>query len=441
MKSLFGAFVRIGTSMPTRNSLLSTLSLISLLGCAACSPIQWDSSSQGGFDYWQPPVSEAAQAENVVAATDTDGMTMPVDQHSTNTTSSADASDKAVIKAESNSQQAVAVVEAPTNADALASKQDKVSIEQDTIFTEQDTEPTKQNISPAVSSIREELTRVAAIAKAGVVKSQASGSATEAETASEPKTAPAAALDVQKLDGQKDEQQKVSKVDLANSVAAADKASVSGQQQTQMIAQINELEPTAAGISAPINIANDANLGEEPQMQKAGLDDALLSVKSVTSDESHYRIKLQNPQPKNRSLAKLNWTLDQRANGRSVCLLRSPTMQFDSQDYTAQVWFYIEEDRLIVNSTTNLDANMSKVGLQLDAGPLLAFNSASDARHLIWGGDLASVIDQHKALRVYLGGDELGSQIKEAYISLSGLKQTFARYQNCRAKQMRQARN
>ncbi len=114
------------------------------------------------------------------------------------------------------------------------------------------------------------------------------------------------------------------------------------------------------------------------------------------------------------------------------CGLFTPTMQIDQDNYSTQVWLGVIDDKLLVNTSTNIDINKPGVGIQANDGKLQLFAQNRFANNAVWSGSLANTLKTNNKLNIILGGNELGQGTQEIAINLADLKKAYPRYQKCK---------
>jgi hypothetical protein len=187
----------------------------------------------------------------------------------------------------------------------------------------------------------------------------------------------------------------------------------------QLIAQVNRLQkeqPSAAGIP--------------PEVYGKMAD----SIAALTVAERELFKTLQTNAGKQvRTESDFDWQLVQKWNGDAPdgCRLTSPTVQLESNDYATQIWFDVVDNRLKLNTTTNLDIALSGVGIQANGQALEKFSDLEYRENAIWSGDLSETLKNSEKLMVVVGGNELGRQRQQASIELGGLKAVYADYLDC----------
>ena len=116
---------------------------------------------------------------------------------------------------------------------------------------------------------------------------------------------------------------------------------------------------------------------------------------------------------------------------KEICSLSSSTMQVELDNYSTQVWLRVVGTGLLVNSTTNIDVHRPRVGIKLDNGSLQPFHKSYFNTSAIWSGDLESILQNNKQLRINLSGNELGGRTQEVAVNLHDLTVAYTEYQKC----------
>lgn len=189
----------------------------------------------------------------------------------------------------------------------------------------------------------------------------------------------------------------------------------------RLIAEVNRLQkeqPTAAGI--------------KPDLFGKMSD----SIAAISASDRQFFKSLQAKAIKkkhSRSDFDLEWQLVQEWNGKSPngCSITSPTVQLADKEYATQIWFDISDNRLKLNTTTNLDIAQSGVGIRADGQTLQKFSNLEYRSNAVWSGDLVETLKNSKNLTIVVGGNELGKEQQKAAIGLEGLKEVYADYLQC----------
>jgi len=114
------------------------------------------------------------------------------------------------------------------------------------------------------------------------------------------------------------------------------------------------------------------------------------------------------------------------------CRLSTATMQIDQHDFTTQLWLTVVNDKLVVNSTMNIDIKQPGVGIKAGNGALQRFSEKVYSSNAVWSGNLAKTLKSNDQFRIILGGGELGKNTHETSIDLKGLKKGYSAYQACK---------
>jgi SepF-like predicted cell division protein (DUF552 family) len=194
-----------------------------------------------------------------------------------------------------------------------------------------------------------------------------------------------------------------------------------------LMAQVNNL-----------NTLDPSSAGQKIQLHR---QDSLLIAPTQVKEKTSIKSKASFP-PISKDLKKalastsleiLQWQLEmQKAkNDRIDCRLSSPTLQIDSHQYTTQLWLNIENNRLFVNATTDIDPTLPFVGIHFDDGRFEPFSLSSHPQYAIWEGDLGDLIKSNKQMKLVLSGNDLKSQIQLASIDLTALRHIYPKYLAC----------
>ena len=129
----------------------------------------------------------------------------------------------------------------------------------------------------------------------------------------------------------------------------------------------------------------------------------------------------------------LEWSIEKESNVNLLesCQLATPTFQIEGDDYSTQVWFNVTNNKLLINTTTNLDIAKEGVGIKINNGTLESFTTNRDATSAYWAGDISTLIENNQSMGVVISGNELGKYQHEAVIDLDGLKEKYKGYLKC----------
>jgi len=131
----------------------------------------------------------------------------------------------------------------------------------------------------------------------------------------------------------------------------------------------------------------------------------------------------------------LDWHREEGAS--SSCVLSTPTVQIESDDYTTQLWFYIANNQLFIHTTANLDISLPGVGIQFGGEKLQAFSDLLRGRTSVWQGDLQKNLQTSDKMRVVLGVNELSKFKQELTVNLEGLKSAYYQNKTCQHEMFR----
>ncbi len=128
------------------------------------------------------------------------------------------------------------------------------------------------------------------------------------------------------------------------------------------------------------------------------------------------------------------WNIEEDWDGRhpGECRLSTATMQIDQHDFTTQVWLTVIDDKLVVNSTFDINIKQPGIGIKADNGSLQRFSEKVYSSNAVWSGNLSKTLKNNNKLKIILGGGELGKKTHETSVSLKGLKKGYPEYQKCK---------
>ena len=173
--------------------------------------------------------------------------------------------------------------------------------------------------------------------------------------------------------------------------------------------QINRLiedNPTAAGIAAPVVL-------DVPEVE-------FKSAAEVIKESQLIDFGI--------------WKIENSQNDKfsGKCQLSTTTFQIDQHDYAAQVWLTVVDDKLLVNSTFDINIKQSGIGIKTDNGVLQRFSGKVYSSNAVWSGNLTKTLKSSNNLKIILGGREFGNKTHEVTVNLKGLKKGYPLYQKCK---------
>jgi len=194
-----------------------------------------------------------------------------------------------------------------------------------------------------------------------------------------------------------------------------------------------------------LNTIESVNQFTTANPSAAGMPMSALQVESVQKTFSTISkvapvltgpIKFQSKEYQSKTAESVRWKIgnDWDKAHRGGCHLSTPTLQLDEYDYTTQLWLNVVDDKLIVNTTTNINIDLPNVGIKAGNGTLEHFSQSLFAGNVIWSGNLNKTINSSSELSIFIGGDELGGRTQQAVIELKGLKNIYPAYQACNKK-------
>jgi len=192
-------------------------------------------------------------------------------------------------------------------------------------------------------------------------------------------------------------------------------AEIDSNSDIEFVNRLSSENPTAAG--TPIDLSEVA-LRDKPVSRKAQHKQIRVlekfSLPALKTTDLEWRVEN-------------NWDSDHLG----MCRLSTGTLQVDQHDYTTQIWLNVERGRLLVNATTNIDIELSGVGIKAGNGQVESFDKKHFSGNVEWSGDLAKVLSGNDEMRIIIGGTDLGRYTHEASIGLKGLKAVYPSYKRC----------
>jgi hypothetical protein len=196
-----------------------------------------------------------------------------------------------------------------------------------------------------------------------------------------------------------------------------------GFENTTTVLSVNEccgLDGLASLESTNFPIQLDREIPVSKKMPKKATKKVAATIKSIKS----LGWEIEN----------VRWEVNQN-KGLSTsksCSLSTATIQIDEHNYTTQLWLNIIDNKLYVNTTTDFDIHESIVGIQTQNGAIQPFSNQIFSNSAEWSGSVNKTIKMNDALRITIGGTDLGRNTHQIAIGLGHLKEIYPSYSRCR---------
>jgi len=96
------------------------------------------------------------------------------------------------------------------------------------------------------------------------------------------------------------------------------------------------------------------------------------------------------------------WSIARNLNDNTVHIT-TPTWQMGDGSYLSQIWITLKEDRMIVNSSSDIDAKGNGSGVVLNGGELIPFTRIVDHNRAVLEGDWMQRLSDGGKLEIYMG--------------------------------------
>ena len=125
------------------------------------------------------------------------------------------------------------------------------------------------------------------------------------------------------------------------------------------------------------------------------------------------------------------WTLREGFEDEGNLILRTPTMQMGEGDYYSQISLTLEENQLIIYSSSDIDTDLSGIGVRLNGSELIPFDRIEGTNAGILEGDWMSKLSAGGSLEIMLGffpGKETTSPVFKRVASIDALEKLVPTY-------------
>ncbi|MCP5170377.1 MAG: hypothetical protein H6999_11565 [Hahellaceae bacterium] len=174
-------------------------------------------------------------------------------------------------------------------------------------------------------------------------------------------------------------------------------------QEVVSISELEKLPATAAGIKA-VDVITDSTT-PRPSLVPAG---------SVIAEFGMWELQKTE------------------GSGNSTsCRLSSSTIQIPGTDFTSQVWFSVEKNRFVVNSSAPLSAKTPGVGIKLDKEGLMSFSRSLDADSASIEENLLDKLASARKLELFLKLGPESETITRTEVNLEALNKAALALKKC----------
>ena len=126
------------------------------------------------------------------------------------------------------------------------------------------------------------------------------------------------------------------------------------------------------------------------------------------------------------------WTIKQGNTPLTKGLVIStPTWEMGKEGYTSQIWLTMMEDKIHINSSSDIETASKGLGIRIDGGDLIPFSSIADNNIGVISGEWLNTLAAANKLDIYLGffpGKKPTSETFSSDLSLNNLARIVATY-------------
>lgn len=112
-------------------------------------------------------------------------------------------------------------------------------------------------------------------------------------------------------------------------------------------------------------------------------------------------------------------------------VINTPTWEMGTSGYMSQIWLTIMDDKLLINSSSDIDAIRGKSGVRVDGGKLIPFSRIEDNNIAVLDGAWLDALSNGNKLDIYMGffpGKKPRSDTFNSDIQLENLPRIVATY-------------
>ncbi|KZZ52396.1 hypothetical protein A3765_01290 [Oleiphilus sp. HI0130] len=244
-----------------------------------------------------------------------------------------------------------------------------------------DQEVADQEVSAQDSAAEEAVSEDADLDRSGVDDSVTSSKAQTEQVASEEAALKAAgsALAASEASGQSNQSEMVTN--------SADSAS-------------SELNPVAVSAAEP------EAASAEPRPQSTSAAEKEIAPVPVKAEETTGQRSLENALDVSRKDLPVTvdiWTLRQSFEQGEDLVLSTPTLQMGDGDYLSQIRLILKSDQLVIDSSSDIDANLEGVGVRINGSEIIPLDRMEGSTIGIVEGDWMSRFAEGGTIEILLG--------------------------------------
>ncbi len=114
-------------------------------------------------------------------------------------------------------------------------------------------------------------------------------------------------------------------------------------------------------------------------------------------------------------------------------VISTPTWEMGKAGYMSQIWVTVMDDRILVNSSSDIDSKPGETGVRIDGGELIPFSKIEGNNIGVLEGDWLDTLAAGKQLEFFMGffpDREPRSETFRSDVSLEGMSRIVPTYRN-----------
>ena len=114
-------------------------------------------------------------------------------------------------------------------------------------------------------------------------------------------------------------------------------------------------------------------------------------------------------------------------------VIGTPTWEMGKPGYMSQIWVTVMDDKMLVNSSSDIDVKEGVTGVRFDGGDLIPFSRIEGNNIGVLDGDWLNTLQASERLDVYMGffpGRQPRSDTFDSGIDLEGIERIVPTYIN-----------
>jgi hypothetical protein len=255
----------------------------------------------------------------------------------------------------------------------------------------------------------------------------------EPEPAKSEKTAAATSVKKAKTEAAKDSVvQKVDKVVEKPAQKTAEKTEQAAESAAVSTAAVSkDIERKAAVVTAPVSTVSTpeavpvANKAADPVIEPKPM--AAVSEPGPVSGAKPFSVTAKQL-PFSYDL----WTIRKGNTPLTQGLvIVTPTWEIGKEGYMSQIWITLMEDKIHINSSSDIETASKGLGIRIDGGDLIPFNSIAETNIGVVEGRWLDRLSRAEKIEIYLGffpGKKPTSETFKSDLSLNNLDRVVATY-------------